>query len=192
MRHGLVALSVLALVLALGCDQGFDDATTAPMCMSDMGCPSGTVCVDGVRCEAMPDASIPRSPPRFDLIGPGQRPGRVRRDGGTQADAGTRVRDAGTAPPTGLCATGQTLCGSLCVNLLTDVNNCGGCGVTCIAGQFCSQGFCCGGTQVVCGTQCVDLQTDPQNCGVCGFQCINGLACVQATCTPPSPIPLPF
>lgn len=45
-----------------------------------------------------------------------------------------------------VCSSGQTLCGSSCVNLQTDNNNCGACGAKCSSGQSCSAG--------VCGTSC--------------------------------------
>lgn len=197
MRNAPARALVFAIVsvVALGCDQGFDDASPAPMCTKTMGCPSGTVCVDGVRCEAIPDASIPRSPLGEGLIGPGAgvRPGpRPRRDGGAQQDAGVQGRDAGIGGGGGGCANGLSPCGGTCVNLSSDNANCGACGISCAGGQLCDQGFCCGGTDVVCGDRCTDLQTDPDNCGVCGFQCIVGLACVLGQCTPPSPTPQPF
>ncbi len=40
------------------------------------------------------------------------------------------------------CASGQTLCGSTCVNLATSPNNCGGCGIACLPGHVCAGGAC--------------------------------------------------
>ncbi len=40
------------------------------------------------------------------------------------------------------CATGQVLCGDVCVPVQSDSNNCGACGIRCSAGQSCQAGFC--------------------------------------------------
>jgi hypothetical protein len=60
-------------------------------------------------------------------------------------------------------------CGGKCVDASTDASNCGGCGVTCGAGQTC------------CG-RCVDLATDAANCGGCGQDCGLG-TCGGGVCT---------
>jgi hypothetical protein len=44
--------------------------------------------------------------------------------------------------PSPLCASEDTLCANSCVNVQTDPNNCGYCGVTCAAGQGCQDGGC--------------------------------------------------
>jgi hypothetical protein len=43
------------------------------------------------------------------------------------------------------CPEGQVACGSTCVNVQTDSQNCGGCGIVCARGQMCS-GAICGGS----------------------------------------------
>jgi hypothetical protein len=55
-----------------------------------------------------------------------------------------------TRPPTGgtcspACATGLTCCGDACVSTTINAQHCGGCGMTCAAGQACSSGVCTGG-----------------------------------------------
>ncbi len=87
------------------------------------------------------------------------------------------------------CPSGQTLCGSTCVNLQTDNNNCGVCGKACTSGQTCSNGRCtisCSGpTPDLCGTTCTNKQTDVNNCGTCGDVCnaTNGTAtCSSGAC----------
>ena len=40
------------------------------------------------------------------------------------------------------CATGETMCGTVCVDLLFDELNCGACGDACAAGQTCLRGIC--------------------------------------------------
>jgi hypothetical protein len=41
-----------------------------------------------------------------------------------------------------VCATGQMQCSGACVNLQTDANNCGSCGMACASGQHCTAGVC--------------------------------------------------
>jgi hypothetical protein len=71
------------------------------------------------------------------------------------------------------CIVGFTLCGDSCVDLTTDIGNCGQCGTICSgAGQICSQSKCdCSKGLKPCTlngrTICVDLQKDPSNCGAC-------------------------
>lgn len=73
-------------------------------------------------------------------------------------------------------------CGSRCVDVATDPENCGACGVR-VADGTCVEGRpgCSGGRQA-CGAQCVDLRTDPAHCGQCNaaidpneMTCVNGL-----------------
>lgn len=83
----------------------------------------------------------------------------------------------------GACPMGLTCCGGSCKNLQNDPRNCGGCGVTCKAGDMCL-GTCapatcqpvCAGTQVCCevnkggpssGPSCYDGVTCPVGCPLC-------------------------
>jgi len=50
------------------------------------------------------------------------------------------------------CAAGLVLCGSLCVDLMTNRNHCGSCGQPCRRGEICTSG--------TCGSGCVDECTD--------------------------------
>src|SRR5678815_1467822 len=64
------------------------------------------------------------------------------------------------------CTTPLTSCGALCVDVATDVHNCGSCGIDCTtmgAGAACVNGKC-----QTCST---DTSTDPNNCGGCGHDC---------------------
>ncbi|CAI7811534.1 unnamed protein product [Closterium sp. NIES-53] len=53
----------------------------------------------------------------------------------------------------------QTLCGSLCVDILTDINNCGVCS------NFCDL------TQTCCNGTCINPNTNNAHCGACGARC---------------------
>lgn len=105
---------------------------------------------------------------------------------------------ASTQPP--MCMAPQAACGNppACVSLLSDPNNCGGCGVACGMGAngqmgcqmgvcsltACNAGFanCDGNSANGCE---VNVQTDVNNCGGCGFRCnlanANG-GCSNGTC----------
>jgi len=70
-------------------------------------------------------------------------------------------------------------------NILTNANNCGGCGINCQTGQVCTNGSCvnvCSSPLVMCASVCVNEQTDTNNCGGCGVVCSTG-ANATATCT---------
>ena len=100
-------------------------------------------------------------------------------------------------PPTPtpiVCPAGTTECGGICVDLLTDVNNCGTCGNVCPEGQpgfvrGCVEGNCffmreraCAEGLSSCDGVCVDRLTDPANCGVCGNVCGAGEICFAGQC----------
>ena len=95
------------------------------------------------------------------------------------------------------------LCGRRCVDLMSDPDNCGGCGETVPQGFECQSGvpacpettFLCGescvprgGTLANCSGSCVDLATDRDHCGACGVSlspdehCVDGKpACTTLT-----------
>ncbi len=99
----------------------------------------------------------------------------------------------------GGCPSGQSKCDGVCVNLLTDIDNCGQCGSVC--SEVCSNGVCKGGSgtttdtgpscndfQIECSGLCVDPENDPQNCGGCGIDCGPGGYCDIGDCAfPPEP-----
>ncbi len=92
------------------------------------------------------------------------------------------------------CPAGQTLCGGICKNLQTDVNNCGGCGFVCTqqnATESCVSGACnvvsCSAGYANCDNNpsngCeIYLQSDNNNCGSCGVVCTVGHNCVSGAC----------
>jgi hypothetical protein len=115
----------------------------------------------------------------------------------TAAGAPEQCRDAGC-----MCV---TQCDGGCVDLASDVNNCGACGHACVAGvQACQNSACaCAGT--LCAVPdggvlgdggyiipdggpgggpvaCVQTVSDPHNCGACGVTC--KYACSGGGCVP--------
>ncbi|KAI4306128.1 hypothetical protein L6164_029435 [Bauhinia variegata] len=92
----------------------------------------------------------------------------------------------GELPPRSLC------CGDRCVDVGSDINNCGLCQVRCLLNLQ-----CCRGT-------CTDTNTNFFNCGRCGNVCPVGSVCSVGVCrygvqplppwlfpSPPPPSPLP-
>jgi len=86
-------------------------------------------------------------------------------------------------PPPG-CAEDQDDCNGTCVDVLTDVKNCGYCQHTCPAGYSCVDGLCepCPAGQILCDSGCVDPSTDNYNCGGCGTRCIFSVCCGGVCC----------
>jgi hypothetical protein len=115
--------------------------------------------------------------------------GDATRDRRDAAEAGSTHRDA--SADSGLsCAPFQAVCGAapstFCASVQVDPRNCGGCGLECAHGAYCSQGVCgatCTGlTSVACSGTCVDTESDNKNCGSCGHACPKGQVCSAATC----------
>jgi hypothetical protein len=106
---------------------------------------------------------------------------------------------------------GLTDCGGVCVDALSDGDNCGGCGVVCGPGSSCASGVCLltappAGVSLIdcaaqgltdCGGFCTNLSSDASNCGACGNACpaqhgpyglidaswsCQGGVCVEASC----------
>jgi hypothetical protein len=72
-----------------------------------------------------------------------------------------------------------------CPDVLSDPENCNGCGVKCAEGEVCSAGVCakpCADGQTACAGACVDLATNAAHCGACGNACAPGVSCVSFTC----------
>jgi hypothetical protein len=98
----------------------------------------------------------------------------------------------------GTCDEGLTDCDGACVDLLSDLDNCGACGAVCesgLVGVACYEGECvrtsCPAALTGCPSDnpnpsyeyhCFDLSSDPDNCGECGNVCASG-ACADGTCT---------
>jgi hypothetical protein len=77
--------------------------------------------------------------------------------------------------PGSICCGGGDAGGQFCTDPRFDRSNCGGCGITCAAGQTCQSGRCgCDAMQTDCGGVCRLLLADPDNCGMCGNVCPAG------------------
>jgi len=98
--------------------------------------------------------------------------------------------DESSTEATPTCAAGDTLCGSSCVDVRRDSRHCGACGVTCAAGEICSDGACiasCPGSQALCDGACVDVGSSSQHCGGCGVACGVNERCDDGVCTDTCP-----
>ena len=87
--------------------------------------------------------------------------------------------------PPAPCPDDTTSCNGACVNLATDVQNCGVCGATCSNDERCSDGACvldCVSGQTTCGGTCVDTTKDLAHCGGCGVACAAGEVCSNGAC----------
>jgi hypothetical protein len=123
---------------------------------------------------------------------------------GNACAAGQTCTDGGCDPKKPLCGEHESACGTgkesdlkgyACVNLASNVKNCGECGNACAAGQMCVEGGCanqgdlCIKGESVCGAEeppyytCVDLMGNVQHCGECGNACADGQKCMEGGCT---------
>ena len=132
------------------------------------------------------DQSCGRFECRDAHCGPGLRPDGAHGDGGTLVDGPPFLPDGGFAFPdvnVGRgCGLGQSRCGDDCVDLQSDSRQCGQCGVSCPANEYCQGGTCkmCDPPLQLCNG-CVDVQIDPFNCGGCDRVCRSGI-CEAAVC----------
>jgi hypothetical protein len=182
MRYTAIAFSLFAMI-ASGCESGAD-AQPAPICTDQVGCPEGSRCIGGIRCEG---EATGRDAPRGSVIGGPGHPSPMQPTDASLPDAGAALpidasRPIDAAPPGGLCGAGRTACGDDCVDVRSDPNHCGGCGIACTGADACQLGTCCGAAEEVCSGRCVDLSSDPRHCGVCDRACDTGLRCSAGTC----------
>ncbi|MBK06267.1 MAG: hypothetical protein CL920_28230 [Deltaproteobacteria bacterium] len=84
------------------------------------------------------------------------------------------------------CFFQSSRCNGRCVDVLTDVKNCGGCGLACEPGETCFDGVCgptlCAAGKIRCADGCVDITSDRVHCGACGNICDTGFTCQQGVC----------
>lgn len=97
----------------------------------------------------------------------------------------TLIDDAGADVEPDACSVCSAgCCGGTCVDLKTDLKNCGACGKSCAVDQTCESGSCrcdpkkpvtsCAAGNRCCGgpiTGCSDVCFDSKNCGGCGIVC---------------------
>lgn len=142
---------------------------------------------------------------RFDDLarGPARRASRrsVLRGAAGGAVAGVLAHSRLQSTLAQVCDAGETACNGTCVDLMTDMNNCGACGeicesglveVACVAGE-CVRISCPAALPTSCSEditipieeRCVDLTSDPNNCGGCGNVCDSG-ECAEGVCVPVS------
>ncbi len=76
-----------------------------------------------------------------------------------------------------------TTCAAACVDVASNPQHCGGCGLACPPDTGCSGGSCCPAeAPTACGAGCTDVGDDDQNCGGCGVVCGSNLACSNGVC----------
>jgi hypothetical protein len=84
------------------------------------------------------------------------------------------------------CVPPLTACNGSCVDLETDIFNCGECSAFCASG-YCIDGVCedivCPDPYLACDDTCVDPETDYRHCGACNNACDSQL-CLGGTCAP--------
>ena len=89
------------------------------------------------------------------------------------------------------CGGGLVLCSGQCVDIISDTDNCGDCGILCpvspeiydCVGGVCVEPSCDPLTK--CGFLCVDLLSDPLACGACDTACAPGQPCQGGVCAAP-------
>jgi hypothetical protein len=90
------------------------------------------------------------------------------------------------ADKSGKCVAGLlTKCGDTCVDLQTDLNNCGACMAACGGAKVCVQGKCqdaCPPGSTRCTDKCVSTDVDRTNCGMCGKACAGNEVCAKGKC----------
>jgi hypothetical protein len=176
------------------------------------GCPSGKECCKTASGTDQTCVDLQTDPNNCGQCGKVCRAPRTSCVAGKCVCPPGRARSA--ASDTLCCPEGQTECAGACVDLSTDPNNCGQCGVQCPQGDTCVNGSCQGGGQCQfdndCNTHetccppgsggrfspqtsyCADLQSDHLNCGQCGVECLGGdlRYCIEGQCHCPGDEPV--
>jgi hypothetical protein len=110
---------------------------------------------------------------------------------GNQCPLGSGCKAGACSAPKIVAATdkckivGKTNCNGNCVDITSDVFNCGACDNICDYGFKCINGICglgCAAGLDECRYDCVDLKTDNNNCGGCGVSCPLNQTCYQEKC----------
>src|SRR5688572_29013781 len=82
------------------------------------------------------------------------------------------------------CEAGYLVCGgeTVCSDIQNDRLNCGGCGVVCGAGEYCSGGTCTPCNITCQGTQEPNLDTCTCECASPGFVACGATECCSGSC----------
>ena len=111
-------------------------------------------------------------------------------------DTGSTSNPTDTGTPPMECPAPRVRCGAACVDVRTDMGNCGGCGLACTGGMVCQGAQCvttgptCNAPRTRCGEACVDTTSSTDHCGGCDRACTPGQRCASGSCqAPPSCTP---
>jgi len=100
----------------------------------------------------------------------------------TGGNPGTAGNGATGTGGTVSCPSGETACGSQCLNTTSDPDNCGGCGIPCLGGHTCQASQCkCPSGLLECNGSCV--ASDATHCGSCTNACTGNQVCSGTTCS---------
>jgi hypothetical protein len=107
-------------------------------------------------------------------------------DAGSASDVGTDVGSTDMGSTDASCSAGYAQCGSACVDVSSDVANCGACAHACSgATSVCSNGVCaatCAAGLTNCAGSCVDPNVAHAHCGACPSSCPSGEVCQGGAC----------
>ncbi len=82
------------------------------------------------------------------------------------------------------CAAGDLCSDNLCWDTQAAHDHCGTCTTACASTEHCNKGKCCGFGQANCNGTCTDVLTNNTNCGACGNTCSGGTPfCSGGVCT---------
>jgi hypothetical protein len=147
-------------------------------------CPMGATCVQG-SCQCMAGQTKCGNT-CVDLKTDGTNCGKCGTICGNDAGAimGGGMWQCVAGACTVVCPAPKTNCNNACVDIQTDMDNCGMCGNPCDPQtQQCTMGQCCKTTEKVCSGMCIDVQSDAKNCGMCGNVCpMNNPVCASGMC----------
>ncbi len=162
-------------------------------CLPRIVVDDAAACPDGQRCVPERDVVSVDSVADFDVGGQVEvdatrEESEVGVDAAADHQEGDREAELACTPP-------YRLCGQACVDVRSDLGNCGLCGAVCAqhanavprcaegsCQQLCDVGFSDCNNRAEDGCE-VDTRADFMHCGGCGRSCVNGQACLGGTCT---------